>query len=222
VEIAPGVHAVKLLGATGFLLCEERLTLIDTGHAGSRRRLERHLHGIGRSLDELERIICTHAHPDHIGAVRELAGPNVEVLMHPADLAGLQVTLRDVVARRNPGRLIAYFTRGPEDAKPVNDGDLLPVLGGLRVIHTPGHTPGSICLYAERLRLLFVGDVLQMVRRRVSFASPIFSEDVAQSRASVERLAGLDVGMIAFAHYPPWRRDPSATLRELADRAAIG
>lgn len=221
-EIAPQVHAVKLLGATAFLICERRLTLIDTGLAGSRRRLERYLRRIGRSLDELERIVCTHAHPDHIGAVRELAGPDVEVLMHPADLTGLQVTLRDAVARRNPGPLIAYFTRGPEDASPIHDGDLLPVLGGLRVIHTPGHTPGSVCLYAERLRLLFVGDVLQVRRGRVNFASPIFSEDIARSRASVERLAGLDVETIVFSHYAPWRRDPSATLRELAARAAVG
>lgn len=70
-------------------------------------------------MDELDQIICTHVHPDHIGAVRELAAEReVEVLMHPADLAGLSVRLRDAVANRN------------------------------RIVHTPGNTPGSVCLYA--------------------------------------------------------------------------
>lgn len=217
------MHAVKLLGATGFLVCEQRLTLVDTGLAGSMRRLKRYVEKIGRSMDELDRIVCTHAHPDHIGAVRELAAaPNVQVLMHPADISGLQVTLRDAVASRNAGPIIAFLTRGPEDATPVSDGDLLPVLGGLRVIHTPGHTPGSICLYAERLRLLFTGDVLQVVRGRLAFASPFFSEDIATSRASVERLAELDVEAIAFSHFAPWRQNATAALRDLAARAAVG
>ena len=54
---------------------------------------------------------------------------------------------------------------------PIEDGDVLPMLGGLRVIHTPGHTPGSVCLYGVRDRVLFVGDTLQRRFGRVSFAS---------------------------------------------------
>jgi glyoxylase-like metal-dependent hydrolase (beta-lactamase superfamily II) len=219
-EIAPQVHAVPTVGATAFLLCEERLTLIDTGLVGSRRRLARYLRTLGRSIDELDRIVCTHAHPDHIGAVRELvAGSEAEVLMHPADLAGLQVTLREAVTNRSAGQMIAALTRGPEDAQPVEDGEVLPALGGLEVVHTPGHTPGSICLYAPSQRLLFVGDVLQVVRGRLAYASALFSDDMPQARSSVERLAALDVETIAFSHYRPWRRNANAALRRLADRA---
>jgi glyoxylase-like metal-dependent hydrolase (beta-lactamase superfamily II) len=218
-EIAPGVHAVRLLKVYAFLIAEPQMTLIDTGLIGSGRTIERYAGSIGRSLDDLGQIICTHAHPDHIGAVRELAGRReVEVLMHPADLDGLTVSLRDAVANRNRGQLLAYFTRHPGKATPLEDGELLPILGGLRVVHTPGHTPGSICLYAERHRLLFVGDMLQVIRGRVTFASSVFSENMALARASVARMAELDVETIAFSHYPPWRVDANATLRELAAR----
>jgi glyoxylase-like metal-dependent hydrolase (beta-lactamase superfamily II) len=222
-EIAPGVHAVRLLNVYAFLIAEPRMTLIDAGLIGSARRVQRYVHRIGRTLDDIARIICTHAHPDHIGGVRELAGEReVEVLMHPADLDGLSVTLRDAVANRNRGQLIAYFTRHPGEATPVEDGQVLPILGGLRVVHTPGHTPGSICLYAERHKLLFVGDTLQVIRGKVTFASSVFSEDLPLARASVARMAELDVETIAFSHYPPWRDGANQVLAALVRQARIG
>jgi glyoxylase-like metal-dependent hydrolase (beta-lactamase superfamily II) len=93
------------------------------------------------------------------------------------------------------------------------------VLGGLEVIHTPGHTPGSVCLYARGPRILFTGDVLQVRFGRLAFASPIFSHDHAQARASVQRLTHLEVDMIAFSHYRPMREGAKAALAGLAERA---
>ncbi len=217
-EIAPAVHAVRLLGSSAFLIAEEELTLIDAGLAGSGRLLRRYLRRIGRRPEEIARIICTHAHPDHIGGVREIAfGHETEVLMHADDAARLRITLKEVIARPSPSAIVALFTRGPEDARPLADGHVLPVLGGLQVVHTPGHTPGSVCLYAPRHRLLFAGDVLQVVRGRLSFASQFFSEDLSLARRSTAKLAALDVEIIAFSHFPPWRTDATAALRALAE-----
>lgn len=226
-EIAPGVHQVRMLGADAFLLVERRLTLIDAGMVGSRLMLERYLRRIGRRMDELDRIICTHGHPDHIGGLRELVRDrtDLEVLIHPADLAGLQRPLRASLAAsegraQRRGQIIQSLTRTPANSKPIEDGTVLPILGGLRVVHTPGHTPGSICLYAERLRLLFTGDVLQVIRGRVTYASAFFSHDHAAARSCVGRLAALDVNAIALSHYPPWRQRCGDVLRDLAAQAA--
>lgn len=224
-EIAAGVHQVRLLGADTFVILGPRLTLIDAGMIGAGARIGRYLERIGRSLDEVERIICTHGHPDHVGGLAELARgrDEVDVLMHPADIAGLQVTLREALTRNDGvarrGRLIQALTRAPAAAKPLEDGDVLALLGGLRVVHTPGHTPGSVCLYAQRHRLLFTGDVLQVIRGRLTYASTLFSHDIAQARASVARLADLDVETIAMSHYRPWRRDANHALSDLAERA---
>lgn len=226
-EIAPGVHQVRMLGADAFLLADDRLTLIDAGMAGSRIALMRYLRRIGRRLDELERIICTHGHPDHIGGLNELVRgrDDIDVLIHPADLEGLRRPFSEALDPTEPraerrGRLIQYLTRTPADPVGVHDAEMLPVLGGLRVVHTPGHTPGSICLYLERERVVFTGDVLQVIRGRLTYANAFFSHDHAGARISVERLAALDVGTIALSHYPPWRDDPNRVLARLAARAA--
>ena len=103
---------------------------------------------------------------------------------------------------------------------PLADGDVLPVLGGLEVIHTPGHTPGSVCLWAPRDGLLFTGDLLQRRFGRIICASSIFSDDVRAARRSVQRLADLDVKTIIFGHDPPMREGGREAIARLAREAA--
>jgi glyoxylase-like metal-dependent hydrolase (beta-lactamase superfamily II) len=218
-EIVPGLRSVRLLGSKAFLVVEEELTLIDAGLRGSGTLLRRYLDGIGRSPREIARIVCTHAHPDHIGGVREIAAmTGAEVLMHAADLERVRIGVREALKELRPWAFVAAFTTGPEDARSLEDGAVLPGLGGIRVVHTPGHTPGSVCLYVPRDRLLVVGDVLQVIRGRVSPPSHVFTEDMALARRSIARLAELDVDTICFAHYPTWRQGGGEALRELAER----
>jgi len=171
---------------------------------GSLPRLHAAITELGRSPADIARFVVTHGHPDHAGGA---AG--APLLMHPAD--------RDRALRVNAGTIARRVAlRRLPPTTDLTDGQILPVLGGLRVVHVPGHTPGSVCLYAERDGLLFSGDALwRDARGTLHRPNRYWSEDLESARRSVGVLARLDVGTILFGHLPPLA-GATAALRDLA------
>jgi len=213
------VVELRLTGVKADLVLESPPSLIDCGYAGSAGRIERAMRAHDTRLADLARIVVTHGHPDHAGSARELAALGIPILIHPADAVNLKLTWRHLIGRPSRGTVFAAMTPEPGAVEPIEDGQVLPLLGGLRVIHTPGHTPGSVCLYGARDRILFVGDTLQRRFGRVSFASGLYSDDHASARRSVKRLAELDVDTIVFSHFAPLEGGAAEVLATLADRS---
>lgn len=210
------VAEIQLTRVKAHLTLDADPSLIDCGYAGSSERIARGMKAHGRSIDDLTRVVITHGHPDHAGSARELAAKGIPILIHPADAERLKTTWRDVLDRPSRGRVFAAMTPEPPEIVPIADGQILPMLGGLEVVHTPGHTPGSVCLYGARDRVLFVGDTLQRRFGRVSFASGLYSDDHAAAKRSVKRLALLDVQTIVFSHFAPVEDGGSEILAALA------
>jgi len=218
--VLAGVAEIQLTRVKAHLVTDPGLSLIDCGYAGQRPRLRRAIASLGHEPDDLRRIVITHGHPDHAGSAREFAAAGVPILIHPADGSRLATTWRQVLSRPSRGGVFSAMTPEPPSFEPIEDGDVLPMLGGLRVVHTPGHTPGSVCLYGARDKVLFVGDALQRRFGRVHFASALYSDDYAAARHSVKRLAQLDVETVVFSHFAALQEGATEILARLASRVA--
>lgn len=192
------------------------LTLVDAGTPAGPRVVERALRREGLDPSAIRSILITHADPDHVGgaaALQRATGAELyageleaealargvasrEPLGSPALMPLL--TLMDRMMPITPAR--ASHTIGP--------GDELPILGGLRVLGTPGHTPGHLSFYAPRYGLLFAGDSLMAIGGRLRFLDGPFTWDYERGRESVRRQAALAPRVICCGHGPVVHNTP--------------
>jgi glyoxylase-like metal-dependent hydrolase (beta-lactamase superfamily II) len=181
----PGSHVYLVKG-------NSKNVLVDTGIAGKFPALRRRLGEVGLRVRDINLIILTHEHYDHIGATAFFHGSAV-VAAHRS--AANKVELQDE---------FVTFLKHDQPSKPfwvdvwLEDGSMID-LGNyeLHVIHTPGHTSGCICLYEPKAGLLFTGDTV--------FAGGTLSEiavggNVSDYMNSVRRLSNLKVKQIYPGH----------------------
>ena len=226
-KIIPGVYQLTGGGTNLYVIAEQELTLIDTGLPGSYGGILNFVRRIGRSVEDIGSIIITHNHIDHIGAVQDLRNlTDIKVFIHRAGLANPDTDpsypegLRRLLRIPFLHRVRRHFVLEPGDVDvQLKGGEVLKPLGGLRVVPTPGHTPGSICLYASEQKLLFVGDALQRRRKKLRLPAKMVSTDLVGAIASVKIMAELDLEIICFGHGRPLFKDAHGRLLVLIERS---
>lgn len=200
-----------------YLLKGDQVALVDTGVVESPRAvLQPALAQIGMSLADVDQILVTHVHMDHTGGNAEVKrASSAPIHVHSADIPRAQSTeaLAEFMAAplrvlELPAKMVqARYDRTirgtgePAGADLVlSDGDTLDLGAGLklRVVHTPGHTPGSVCYYWEREGLLLAGDAVQGQGSGpggypLYFNAPDF-------RRSIARIADLDPALLCMSH----------------------
>jgi glyoxylase-like metal-dependent hydrolase (beta-lactamase superfamily II) len=227
-----------------FYLIEEggRLTLVDAGIKGNWDVLQRALAEAGKTPADVEAVLITHAHPDHTGLAERLRkdhGSRVQV--HAADHGFLLGEGRPpqgnfLTALRHPAvlKMLWYFvTNGAlrnvavAEAGSFKDGEVLDVPGRPRVVHTPGHTPGSSSLLFEERGVLCTGDALLTIDwlsgERGPVAPPALSNaDTAQAIQSLDRLEALSASLLLPGHGEPWRGTPAEAVQAARARLQAG
>ena len=217
-EIIPGIHSVPGTRFSRIYLIEsDDLTLIDTGLPWSAGSIFRYIRSIGRRPAELRRVLMTHSHPDHVGGAPSiLRRSKAEVVAHQLDSRrhGDVRTLSYLGIFSSLQVAIPFLKRIPLNHA-VMENEVIPVAGGIRVLHTPGHTAGSVCYLMEREGLLFSGDTIFSEFGRVSRSMPFPGTDVMSYRESLERLAALDFEILCGGHGSPLIGSASRKLRQL-------
>ncbi|MEU5807803.1 MBL fold metallo-hydrolase [Streptomyces sp. NPDC047718] len=197
------------------------LTLIDAGHRSSAPEIEQAIRSLGHAPNQLARIVLTHCHRDHVGAADELAGRwGARVLAHRLEAPVIrgEQPVPDPVLLDWEIPLYEHGMTVPE-APPtrvdieVQDGDVLPFGDGAVVVHSPGHTPGSIGIHLPRHSVLFTGDCVAGVGQVML---GVFNVDREQARASFRRLAALAPSVACFGHGDPLTEDTASVLRTAA------
>jgi glyoxylase-like metal-dependent hydrolase (beta-lactamase superfamily II) len=210
VEVAPGVVRIPTVGAANtnsFALVDDdgSVTLVDCGLTRAPAKIVQGLRDLGKQPGDVQRIILTHAHVDHAGGVADVAvRTGAEVEVHEADAGYVRAGVSAPPdTSLTMGRLMA---RGPDQrfapvsvGRELRDGDVVDVAGGVRVVHTPGHTPGHVSLLHESDEVLVTGDSLFNIRGiRWPFAAAC--TDAAQACETARRLVDLPYSLVAFTH----------------------
>lgn len=224
-EIVPGLYQLpRLFSASPYLVLGDEVAVVDGGLRGSHGSLLAALRQLGRAPEEIGQLIATHCHTDHIGSFARLQGlSSARLAVHQAEADYMEGSAPHPNPFCHPmlswvtGPLAALSAPpcAPVDRR-LEDGDTLALLGGMEVVHTPGHTQGSISLYFPAHGVLVIGDALECRGGHIGLPNPIFTADMALAKQSIRRLAALDFEVLCFSHFPPIRRGAGRMLREFA------
>ena len=230
VRIADGVFQMRALGARVTVLAESGdAILVDSGLPGSYRIVTRGLMDCGVARDRISRVVVTHAHPDHSGGLAELvAGTGATVAVHESEADIVEGATPAPSPLRSPllaavsQPAVSRLTGGPVPVgQRLRDGDLLPFPNEVRIVHLPGHTPGSIGLHLPEKGVVIVGDALQFkFGWRLYPPAPGVTYCPKMAMRSLEKLLALDFHTICFSHFPPLRKNARDSLRRLVERHA--
>lgn len=232
-EIFPYIYAIPGGYVNMFLLAEEDgLTLIDSGLKGADKKIWKAVKEVGRKPSEMKHVLVTHHHADHCGALAAIKGASeATTYIHPVDapiMAGEQ-------PRPNPnphsiaGRILGpLVTRLPANNPPpvaadklINDGDVLPIGGGIEVIHTPGHTMGHVSFYIEgHGGILFAGDAAANMMGRIGKPMLMFTEDMNAVKESMRKLAKLEFNTACFGHGSVLKGGANLAFRRYVEKMA--
>ena len=239
-RLAPGLHYIGSDVVNSYLVEDAGgLTIIDAGLSGHWRELEQELKQLGYSHDDVRGIVLTHGDTDHIGFAERLRERNgIVVHVHELDAARARGEVKKpnsgwgpVKVRPLVGFLWYSARHGGLRIRPVRevttfaDGEVLSLPGSPRIIHLPGHTPGSVAVHVPVVDALFVGDAMTtgnvLTGERGPRPAP-FTLDPEGALASLAKLEAVQATWVLPGHGAPWRGGVAEAVRQIRQAAASG
>ena len=218
---------------------DNNMILFDAGLPGAIDKIKDEITRAGLQFNKINHIIVTHTDIDHIGGILdiqdELDHP-VTVMAHKDDKPFIEGEKE--LNKMTPERVAQFkeqIKNMPEDqSKPLlemlqnkpkskvdkvlDDGLELPYCGGIVVIHTPGHTPGHICLYLKKSKILIAGDLLHIIDGKLQGPMERNTPDMEAAVDSIKKFSKYDIEKIVCYHSGLYTSNPNQRLAELANK----
>jgi glyoxylase-like metal-dependent hydrolase (beta-lactamase superfamily II) len=240
VKIADGIEMIEIpmnLMGRESTICptliwdEDTVILVDAGIMGNLPVIKKAVENAGVPFERLDKIIVTHQDIDHIGGIKDILDelPEVKVLAHEEDTPYIQGEKKLVRVNANfmerisalpeeeQEKVLYIFenTNAPVDIT-LADGEELEDCGGIAVIHTPGHTPGHICLYHKPSKTLIVGDAMNISEGQLVGTNKLIltEEDAKTATTSLKKFEKYDIEHIITYHGGLFNDNPNQRIKE--------
>jgi glyoxylase-like metal-dependent hydrolase (beta-lactamase superfamily II) len=208
-EISRDLYRIRgAFGSNVYLISENGLTLVDCGFPMDLPVICLGLRLLGAMPRDIGLVIATHYHGDHTGTAAGLRRRyGIQVAMHEDDAPYAAGDTPQETTEVAFLTLLFYTALWPlfryrhfEPDRYLEEGEVIDLLGGLSVLHTPGHSRGSICLYAEQRGILFSGDLVRNERGVLEGPPPHYTPDQPAACRSLLRVSELDFDVLLPGH----------------------
>ena len=208
------------------------VTIVDAGLPGYWRDLPAELAAMGRTLDDVRGVVLTHGDTDHIGYAEQLRRERgVPVFVHELDAGRARGEVKKPMSGWGPvkiGALAGFLVYGARrgalriryltEVTTFSDGATLDLPGSPRIIHLPGHTPGSVAVHAPAVGAVFLGDAFttrNVLTGEVGPAPAPFTLDPVAAKASLAKLDAVNATWVLPGHGEAWNGGMAAALRRI-------
>jgi glyoxylase-like metal-dependent hydrolase (beta-lactamase superfamily II) len=213
IQLAPNVYRVPTMGngINSFFFIEDdgSVTLVDTGLKTAPKKISAAIKSLGKDVTDIRKILFTHSHDDHASGAAKI----IEIIGTPEVLAHRE-EVKYLESGENPPRDLTHFAgfifrfmpKGGFDPIRVDssfdDRQVLPIAGGLEVMHTPGHTPGHVSFLHKSSGVLITGDSVFNFGFKLAWSLSAFCTSFNQSKETAKKFLDLEFETAAFTHGP--------------------
>ncbi len=216
---------------------EKDVVLFDTGLPGMGAIIRETAVAACVPFERLNRVLITHSDMDHIGSLSQMiheTGAAITLMAHKeekpyiecelppirlkqmeASVCSMTGAMREQIVTMTENLKKSYQMFKANVNKTIDDCEVLPFCGGITCIYTPGHTPGHMSYYLEKLKLLIAGDILQVMDGSLVKCPDFTIMDKEAVTASLKKLSHYEIEMVVCYHGGLFQGDASHRIAEI-------